>query len=125
MTAKPRCVTCGRTLPELKVDPERIGVMGGSAGGHLTGLLAMTNGKPEFEGKGSNPEQSSKVQAAIVMAATMDLVASNKEKTGEGTIAFFGATAAENPTLYAQVSPITHVRPGVPRSFSSRERRTP
>jgi pectinesterase len=29
---------------KFKLDPERIGVMGGSAGGHLTGLLAMTNG---------------------------------------------------------------------------------
>src|SRR3954454_17312825 len=70
---------------ELKIDPERIGVMGGSAGGHLTGLLAMTNGKPEFEGDGPNREQSSVVKAAIVMAATMDLVAANKDKTGEGS----------------------------------------
>lgn len=99
---------------ELKIDPDRIGVMGGSAGGHLTGLLAMTTGKPEFEGDGPNRDQSSAVKAAIVMAATMDLIAANKDKTGEGTVAFFGATAAENPALYAQVSPITHVRAGVP-----------
>src|SRR6185295_5987494 len=59
---------------EFKIDPARIGVMGGSAGGHLTGLVAMTSGKPEFEGDGPNREQSSTVQAAIVMAATMDLV---------------------------------------------------
>jgi pectinesterase len=99
---------------EFKIDPERIGVMGGSAGGHLTGLMAMTNGKPEFEGDGPDKDQSSSVKAAIVMAATMDLVAANKEKTGDGTVAFFGATAQEKPELYAQVSPITHVRAGVP-----------
>lgn len=99
---------------ELKIDPKRIGVMGGSAGGHLTGLLAMTTGKAEFEGDGPNRGQSSAVQAAIVMAATQDLVAANKEKTSEGAVAFFGATAQENPGLYAQVSPITHVRAGVP-----------
>jgi pectinesterase len=99
---------------ELKIDPERIGVMGGSAGGHLTGLLAMTSGQPEFEGDGPNREQSSAVKAVIVMAATQDLVAANKDKTGEGTVEFFGATCAENPELYARASPITHVRAGVP-----------
>ena len=99
---------------ELHIDPERIGVMGGSAGGHLTGLLAMTNGLPEFEGDGPNREQSSAVKAAIVMAAQQDLVAPNKDKTGEGSILFFGATYQENPDLYAQASPITHVRAGVP-----------
>ncbi len=99
---------------ELNIDPERIGVMGGSAGGHLTGLLAMTTGKPEFEGEGPHRDQSSAVKAAIVMAATQDLVAANREKTSESAVEFFGATALENPNLYAQVSPITHVRAGVP-----------
>jgi pectinesterase len=99
---------------ELKIDPSRIGVMGGSAGGHLTGLVAMTTGKAEFDGDGPDREQSSAVKAAIVMAATQDLVAANKENTNEGAVAFFGATAAEKPELYAQASPITHVRAGVP-----------
>ncbi len=99
---------------ELHLDPERIGVMGGSAGGHLSGLLAMTSGKPEFEGDGPNKEQSSAVKACIVMAATQDLVAANKDKTSEGAVAFFGATAADKPELFAQASPITHVRGGVP-----------
>ena len=99
---------------ELKIDPERIGVMGGSAGGHLTGLLAMTNGLPEFEGDGPNRDQSSAVKAAIVMAGSQDLVAANKDKSNEGTVAFLGATYQEKPEIYAQASPITHVRPGVP-----------
>jgi pectinesterase len=99
---------------QYKIDPARIGVMGGSAGGHLSGLVAMTSGKPEFEGDGPNKEQSSAVQACIVMAATQDLVAANKDKTGDGTVAFFGATCAEKPDLFREASPITHVRAGVP-----------
>jgi acetyl esterase/lipase len=99
---------------ELKIDPERIGVMGGSAGGHLTGLLAMTNGLAEFEGDGPNREQSSAVKAAIVMAGSQDLVAANKDKSNEGTVAFLGATCQEKPDIYAQASPLTHVRAGVP-----------
>jgi acetyl esterase/lipase len=99
---------------KYKIDPERIGVMGGSAGGHLSGLLAMTNGKPEFEGDGPHRETSSSVKACIVMAATMDLMAANKTKTGEGSIAFFGTTFQEKPDLFKDASPIAHVRAGVP-----------
>ncbi len=99
---------------ELKIDPERIGCMGGSAGGHLSGLTAMTTGLTEFEGKGPFPDQSSAVKAAIVMAATQDLVAANATKSTESAVLFFGGTAAELPAVYAAASPITHVRAGVP-----------
>ncbi|MES2596982.1 MAG: alpha/beta hydrolase [Verrucomicrobiota bacterium] len=99
---------------ELKLDPDRIGIIGGSAGGHLSGLTAMTSGLPEFEGSGPFKDQPSTVKAAIVMAATQDLVAANKDKTNEGAVLFFGATAQEKPNLYKSVSPITHVRAGVP-----------
>lgn len=99
---------------ELKIDPERIGCMGGSAGGHLSGLTAMTSGLAEFEGDGPFQDQPSTVKAAIVMAATQDLVAANAAKTNEGAVLFFGASAQEKPELYQAASPITHVRPGVP-----------
>ena len=112
------CKAALRTLrahaKELKLDPERIGCMGGSAGGHLSGLTAMTNGLPQFEGSGPNKEFPSTVKACIVMAAGMDLVATNKDKTGEGAVLFFGKTYQEQPDLYVQASPITHVRAGVP-----------
>ena len=99
---------------QYKIDPAHIGVMGGSAGGHLSGLVAMTSGKPEFEGDGANKDQSSAVQACIVMAATQDLIAANSAKTSDGAVAFFGATCAEKPEIFREASPITHVRAGVP-----------
>lgn len=99
---------------ELKIDPERIGCMGGSAGGHLSGLTAMTTGLAEFEGKGPFQDQSSKVKAAIVMAATQDLVASNEGKKNEGALLFFGGYLEDKPEVYKAASPITHVRAGVP-----------
>lgn len=99
---------------ELKINPERIGCMGGSAGGHLSGLTAMTSGQPEFEGAGPFKDQASTVKAAIVMAATQDLVASFTGKKNEGAELFFGSTIEEKPDLYKAASPITHVRAGVP-----------
>ena len=38
-TAKPRCAGCARTPAKYKIDPERIGGFGYSAGGHLVALL--------------------------------------------------------------------------------------
>lgn len=99
---------------ELKIDPERIGCLGGSAGGHLSGLTAMTSGLPEFEGEGPFKDQPSTVKAAIVLAATQDLVASNVGKKNEGAMLFFGGSLEEKPEVYEAASPITHVRAGVP-----------
>lgn len=99
---------------ELKIDPERIGCMGGSAGGHLSGLTAMTTGLAEFEGEGPFKEQSSAVKACIVMAATQNLVDSNYFQKNESAILFFGGNALEKPEIYKQASPINHVRAGVP-----------
>ena len=68
----------------------------------------MTSGLPEFEGAGPFKDQSSKVKAAIVMAATQDLVASNKGKKNEGAKLFFGGYLDEKPEVYKAASPITH-----------------
>jgi pectinesterase len=99
---------------ELKLDPERIGCMGGSAGGHLSGLTAMTGGLADFEGVGPFQDQSSAVKACIVMAATQDMLAANSAKTNDGAVLFFGDNAHDKPEIYREASPITHVRAGVP-----------
>ena len=53
---------------EYKLDPDRIGVVGGSAGGHLAGLLATTSKVKTLHGDGGNEKFSSQVQAAVVMS---------------------------------------------------------
>lgn len=98
---------------EYRLDPERIGVAGGSAGGQLSGLVGMTGGMPALEGKGGEPEQSTTVKACVVMAATMDFVESNRMQNNEAVIQYLG-TFAENKALYTEASPITHVKAGSP-----------
>lgn len=56
------------------IDPERIGAVGGSAGGHLVGLMATAHDIPDLQGDGGNPGVSSKLQAAIVMAGPMEML---------------------------------------------------
>ncbi len=50
---------------KYSIDPERIGVTGGSAGGHLAQFLGVTGDAKQFEGDGGNPEQSSKVACVV------------------------------------------------------------
>ena len=58
---------------KYKVDPDRIGVVGGSAGGHLAGLLVTSSKVTSLHGEGGNPGYSSKVQCAVVMSAPMQI----------------------------------------------------
>jgi len=56
------------------IDQNRIGAVGGSAGGHLVGLMATGHDIPELQGQGGLSEVSSKLQAAIVMAGPMEII---------------------------------------------------
>ena len=47
------------------LNPERIGVWGASAGGHLVALLGTSGGVEDREGKGGNADQSSRVHAVV------------------------------------------------------------
>ncbi len=59
---------------KYKLDPERFGVMGGSAGGHLSAIVAATNGKPEFEGDiAGNNDFTSTVKAAAIYFPWTDI----------------------------------------------------
>lgn len=50
---------------KYKIDPDRIGVTGGSAGGHLAQFLGVTADLKRFEGDGGNAEQSSQVACVV------------------------------------------------------------
>jgi acetyl esterase/lipase len=47
------------------IDPEHVGVVGGSAGGHLSALVATAGGKDAFPKIGGNDDQSDRVQCVI------------------------------------------------------------
>ncbi len=59
---------------EYNLDSDRIGVWGGSAGGHLVALLGTSGGVKELEGKGGCEKYSSKVQAVADYFGPADFV---------------------------------------------------
>src|SRR5262249_59047966 len=50
---------------KYKLNPDRVGAVGFSAGAHLACLLGTADQSAGLEGNGGNPEQSSRVQAVV------------------------------------------------------------
>ena len=101
------------------IDPERIATIGGSAGGHLSGFMGATNGIDRFEGTGDHREQSSAVQASIVMCGAVDLLdphilqridKAKDSPRGDSVIDFLGGHLPnKNKAIYKEASSLSHV----------------
>jgi pectinesterase len=93
---------------EYKGDPDRIALLGYSAGGHLV-MLA-----------GTHPTPDTKVQAVAAFAPPTDLVADNERRGGltPSMKALFGWNSTnitdETRAVLKQNSPLTYVQPGLP-----------
>jgi acetyl esterase/lipase len=97
---------------KYSIDPQRIGAVGGSAGGHLVSMIATTAHSNKYNDGKNHPDKSTKLQAAVVMGAGVDQVSRVKEAKNQSIkncVIFFGAEYHENPEIYAEASPITHV----------------
>ena len=91
------------------VDPDRIGVAGGSAGGHLSMMVGYAPDMPDLEGNGGNEGISSRVQAVVNLYGPTDLT-TDFARTKSVVIDFLdGKTFDDAPELYRLASPITHV----------------
>lgn len=106
------------------VDPQRLGVTGGSAGGHLALLLATRGGPGQVDAIDPVERESSAVQAAAVFFPVTDLLnlGASTENAGDGGpprsfVAGFGSGARDPSTWTAlgrELSPIYHLRAGLP-----------
>ena len=88
----------------LGVDPEKIGVIGCSAGGNLAMMLATTGLADGFDAVAGEPYQdiSARVTCAIDFYGAVDLMNYHDMK-------MFAKTREEAPELYKKGSPITYL----------------
>lgn len=97
---------------ELNIDPDRIGVAGGSAGGHLSMLVGYSPDVAEFEGEGGHAGVSSHVQCVVNLYGPADLTTDfvrNNEFANRVCREFLGKSIDDDLVLYQQASPITYV----------------
>jgi gluconolactonase len=104
---------------QYSLDPERIGVVGGSAGGHLAGLMATAWDDPGLKGDFDRSTRSARPSAVIVMAGPMEMltgsVADNSRKPGRkgsNSNIWLGATVDEAPELYRLSDAHAHISKG-------------
>jgi acetyl esterase/lipase len=105
------CLTAVRWLRKnadrLQIDADHIGVIGGSAGGHLAAMVGVLTEKDGLDPKGPYAEFSCRVQCAVPMYGPMDL-------TDHRDIGMLGKTRSEAPELYRAASPVTYARKNTP-----------
>jgi acetyl esterase/lipase len=96
---------------KLAIDPDRIGVWGHSAGGHLSALLGtLGNDAGELEGEVGEKSGSSAVQAVVSVSGPFDLVLAAPSGDGGPMIRdLLGGTVVEKKDLARQASPVNHV----------------
>jgi acetyl esterase/lipase len=100
------CKTAVRWLRKnadrLHLDPDHIGTIGGSAGGHLAAMLAVTGPESGLDPAGPYGEFSCCVQAAVDLYGPTEWFATRD-------LPMFRKTRSEAPALYRQAMPMTHV----------------
>jgi acetyl esterase/lipase len=106
-------------IAEYGGDPDFVVITGGSAGGHLAALAALTPGLPAFQ-PGFEAADTS-VQAAVPMYGVYDFI--NRDRTGRTdmekllTRRVLKCSLADARDVWEQASPMTWVGPHAPPFF--------
>jgi len=105
---------------KYKIDPDRFGVWGSSAGGHLVALLGTTGRVKDFD-QGENLQVSSKVQAVCDWFGPTDVTQMSKfpstmkhDTPDSPESKLLGGPVQENKDKAARANPITFVSKDAP-----------
>ena len=101
---------------DLNVDPDRLGLEGGSAGGHLVLLMAFMEPGPEDLDADGNRLTNFALCVAAKNPPT-DFTADDTMHSHPAAVAFMGGPREQEPERHAEASPVTHVSPDDPPVF--------
>lgn len=95
------------------VDPDKISILGFSAGGELAAFIGVTNGIEKFEGDEGNKKFSSKVNAVIDIDGTLSFVhpdawETQNPNTVNASAKWLGYPRTERLDLWTEASPLTY-----------------
>src|SRR4051812_47373148 len=98
---------------KVNLDPNHIGALGGSAGGHLVLMLGLTAGVEEFEGSGPNRDQSSAVQCVVDEYGPTDFTQSYTKSVDAAEVLpkFLGGDLDHERPAHMRASPLNWVTP--------------
>lgn len=94
--------------PQYGIDPNRIGGVGGSSGGHLIGLVAMLGAAGDASDSDPVNKQAATLQAIVMRAGPSDLLAM-KNPLAVATVTSFLERLPMDQKIYRAASPITYV----------------
>jgi len=95
---------------ELGIDPDKIGVWGSSAGGHLVSMLGTSGDVKEVEGDLGTTSVSSRVACVVDYCGPSDFPAFELTSGARGPVSkLLGGPPADKRVAARQASPITYV----------------
>ncbi len=105
-----------KNAAKFNIDANKIAIAGHSAGGELAAMAGATNSKLGFEGTGCDRNISSEVNAVVDIDGLLAFI---HPESGEGDDSkkisaatnWFGFSKRDNPELWKQGSPLTHIGP--------------
>ena len=103
---------------EYGMDPAFVAVTGGSAGGHLSAMMGLTENRPELQP--DNPNTDTSVQACIPFYGVYDFLVRYDQHPNRRVYERFltgrvlHETLADNPDLWDLASPVAQIHPDAP-----------
>ncbi len=99
---------------KYNINPDKMGVWGSSAGGHLVSLLGTSGDVAELEGENGTPGVSSRVTCVVDFCGPSDFLAFGKSNPrlndpGSPVFKLLGGPLADKQDAASRASPVTYV----------------